>query len=220
MHLNGVIHCNIKPTNIILDEYGNVKICDFKKALKVNEMTIEDIKKNKAAMTPCYTAPELFSDERAYSFKSNLWALGCIMYEMAVGRVQFLDEAVNRLIGIIEHIFILMKDNKYYSNLNLIKIMIKLIEANDTKFNDIISMNLIDKVNYMISKDTIDDITIYTEYIIEMLFDLMFKLNEYTKTKYSKNIDKNEYRSNFISKISKIVVNFKLCIKYLCCDTH
>ena len=35
MHLSGVIHCNIKPTNIILDEYGNVKICDFKKALKV-----------------------------------------------------------------------------------------------------------------------------------------------------------------------------------------
>ena len=121
-------------------------------------------------------------------------------------------------IGIIEHIFKLMMDNKYYSNLNLIKIMIKLIEANDTKFCDIISMNLIDKVNYMISKDTVDDITIYTEYIIEMLFDLMFKLNEYKKIKFSKNLDKNEYRSNFISKISKIAVNFKLCIKYLSCD--
>ena len=52
--------------------------------------------------------------------------------------------------------------------------MIKLIEANDTKFCDIISMNLIDKVNYMISKDTIDDITIYTEYIIEMLLILIW----------------------------------------------
>ena len=98
LHLKGIIHCNLKPTNIVIDEYGNVKICDFKKALKVNEMTIADIRKNKTAMTPCYTAPELFSDDGAYSFKTDLWALGCIMYEMAVGQVPFFDEVVNKLI--------------------------------------------------------------------------------------------------------------------------
>ena len=98
LHFNGIIHCNLKPTNILIDEFGNVKICDFKKALRVNSMTIAEIRKNKTAMTPCYTAPELFSDDGAYSFKSDLWALGCIMYEMAVGRVPFLDEALNRLI--------------------------------------------------------------------------------------------------------------------------
>ena len=91
LHFNGIIHCNLKPKNILIDEFGNVKICDFKKALRVNSMTIAEIRKNKTAMTPCYTAPELFSDDGAYSFKSDLWALGCIMYEMAVGRVPFLD---------------------------------------------------------------------------------------------------------------------------------
>lgn len=99
LHFNGIIHCNLKPTNILIDEFGNVKICDFKKALKVSTMTIADIRKNKTAMTPCYTAPELFSDDGAYSFKTDLWALGCIMYEMAVGQVPFLDESVNRLIN-------------------------------------------------------------------------------------------------------------------------
>ena len=98
LHIKGIIHCNLKPTNIIIDEFGNVKICDFKKALKVNEMTSADIRKNKTAMTPCYTAPELFSDDGAYSFKTDLWALGCIMYEMAVGQVPFFDEVVNKLI--------------------------------------------------------------------------------------------------------------------------
>ena len=98
LHLKGIIHCNLKPTNIIIDEFGNVKICDFKKALKVNEMTSANIRKNKTAMTPCYTAPELFSDDGAYSFKTDLWALGCIMYEMAVGQVPFFDEVVNKLI--------------------------------------------------------------------------------------------------------------------------
>ena len=98
LHQNGIIHCNLKPSNIIIDEFGNVKICDFKKALNVNEMTMNDIRKNKTAMTPCYTAPELFSDNGIYSFKTDLWALGCIMYEMAIGQVPFFEERVNKLI--------------------------------------------------------------------------------------------------------------------------
>ena len=98
VHQNGIIHCNLKPSNIIIDEFGNVKICDFKKALNANKMTIQDIKRNKTAMTPCYTAPELFSENGIYSFKTDLWALGCIMYEMAIGQVPFFEERVNKLI--------------------------------------------------------------------------------------------------------------------------
>ena len=37
-------------------------------------MNMKDIKKNKTAMTPCYTAPELFQEDGKYSFKSDLWA--------------------------------------------------------------------------------------------------------------------------------------------------
>ena len=98
LHQSGIIHCNLKPSNIVINEFGNVKICDFKKSLNIKEMTMQDIKKNKTAMTPCYTAPELFSENGIYSFKSDLWALGCIMYEMAIGQVPFFDERVNRLI--------------------------------------------------------------------------------------------------------------------------
>ena len=98
LHTNGIIHCNLKPSNVLIDEYGNARICDFKKALKINEMTSEDIRRNKMAMTPCYTAPELFSNDGDYTFKTDLWALGCIMYEMAVGQVPFFDVVVNDLI--------------------------------------------------------------------------------------------------------------------------
>lgn len=99
LHKNGIIHCNLKPSNILIDEYGNVKICDFKKSLKVSTMQMSDIKKNKTAMTPCYTAPELFQEDGKYSFKSDLWALGCIMYELAVGQVPFFDESIGKLIS-------------------------------------------------------------------------------------------------------------------------
>ena len=119
--------------------------------------------------------------------------------------------------GIIDYIFVLMKDPNLYSNLNLIKILIKLIESSDTGFKDILELDLIDKVNYMISKDNLEEITVYTEYVIEMLFDLLFKINE-TKKKFSANYDKENFKKNFTDKIEKIAVNFKLCIKLLGCE--
>ena len=98
LHKNGIIHCNLKPSNIVIDEYGNVKICDYKKCLKISKLTKELIEKNKCAMTPCYTAPELFRKDGKYSFKSDLWALGCILYELAVGQVPFFDNSIDELI--------------------------------------------------------------------------------------------------------------------------
>ena len=124
-----------------------------------------------------------------------------------------------RNVGIIDYIFVLMKSPNLYSNLNLIKILIKLIESNDTGFKDIIELDLINKVNYMISKDNLEEITVYTEYVIEMLFDLLFKINE-TKRKFSSNYDKDNFKKNFTEKIEKIAVNFKLCIKLLGCENE
>lgn len=49
-------------------------------------------------MAPCYTAPELFDNDGDYSYKTDLWALGCIIYEMAVGQVPFFDVVSNNLI--------------------------------------------------------------------------------------------------------------------------
>ena len=99
LHKNGIIHCNLKPSNIVIDEYGNVKICDFKKCLQLSKMNNDSIQKNKCAMTPCYTAPELFRKEGKYSFKSDLWALGCILFELAVGQVPFFDNSIDNLIS-------------------------------------------------------------------------------------------------------------------------
>jgi hypothetical protein len=116
---------------------------------------------------------------------------------------------------IIEYIFELMKDPTFYNNLNLLKIFIKLIEYPDTTFNDIISMNLIEKVNFLISNDTGDN-AIYTEYVIELFYDLMYKINEQKKL-LTVNIDKDEFKK-FTSKIEPVAKNFKLCIKLLSSD--
>ena len=117
-----------------------------------------------------------------------------------------------RSLGIIDYIFLLLKDENYYSNLNLLKIMIKLTETPETKFQDILELQLIDKINYLISKDNIDDVSIYTEYVIEMYYGLMYKIHEARKK-----IQNNENKI-FMSKIEKTAINFKLCIKLLTCD--
>ena len=65
----------------------------------------------------------------------------------------------------------------------------------------------------MISKDPMEDITIYTEYVIEMFYDLLFKINEEKKKIHSK----DEYFKNFVPKIGAVALNFKLCIKLIGC---
>ena len=98
LHNKGYIHCNLKPKNILVDELGKIKICDFRKVLNEKEMTIEEIRKNKSVITPCYTAPEIMSQNGMYSFKSDLYSLGCIMYELATGVVPFYDNDINTLV--------------------------------------------------------------------------------------------------------------------------
>jgi hypothetical protein len=119
-------------------------------------------------------------------------------------------------IGIIDYIFELMKEENVYSNLNLIKILIKYIESNETTFQEIIESNLIDKVNYLIMNDS-DEITIYTEYVIEMFFDLMFKINE-MKRKFESTHSKEDVQNNFMKKIEGVAANLPICIKLLSCD--
>lgn len=48
--------------------------------------------------TPCYMAPELFSENSTHSSASDLWALGCVLYEAAMGRPPFLNSSFNQLI--------------------------------------------------------------------------------------------------------------------------
>ncbi|EDQ89571.1 uncharacterized protein MONBRDRAFT_25342 [Monosiga brevicollis MX1] len=74
-----IIHRDLKPGNIFLDQNGNAKLGDFGLSKVLSART------NLASTfvgSPYYMSPELIS-ECAYTAKSDVWSLGCIIYELA-----------------------------------------------------------------------------------------------------------------------------------------
>ena len=77
MHKTGVVHRDIKPANILLGEDYTIKITDFgvSKFLENKSHAVTMIG------TPLYMSPEVINGEK-YSFSTDYWSLGCILYEL------------------------------------------------------------------------------------------------------------------------------------------
>ncbi|NLA74003.1 MAG: protein kinase [Deltaproteobacteria bacterium] len=82
-HHMGVIHRDIKPANIMLDEKGITKITDFGVA-----QMIEEIPSTGFFGTPSYMSPEQVK-ESAIGFQSDIFSLGCVLYELLSGEQAF-----------------------------------------------------------------------------------------------------------------------------------
>ncbi len=91
-HGLGVIHRDLKPANIMIDGRGNAIITDFGLAGLADDLA----RKNEFAGTPAYMAPEQLTEGKA-THKSDLYALGLIMYEMFTGRRRFDGRSVNEM---------------------------------------------------------------------------------------------------------------------------
>ncbi|KAF9280296.1 hypothetical protein BGZ68_007331 [Mortierella alpina] len=81
LHSVGIIHCDIKSPNILLTEHKEAKICDFGLAMKVGES-------DGKGGTLQWMAPELLQTPPLYTGKSDMYALGMVMWEMASGSTQ------------------------------------------------------------------------------------------------------------------------------------
>ncbi|KAF9925875.1 pkb-activating kinase-like protein [Linnemannia zychae] len=90
VHSQGVIHRDLKPENILLDDQMYVKLTDFgtAKMLEPSEDGTESDRANSFVGTAEYVSPELLT-EKAACKSSDLWALGCIIYQLLAGRPPF-----------------------------------------------------------------------------------------------------------------------------------
>ena len=127
LHDNNIIHRDLKPANILLDENSSILISDF---------GISKIIKNQPFFktiigTPYYISPEMYNNIK-YDNKIDIWAMGCILFEMATLTVpfhgnnikslkkniingHFNDDKLNYYSPDLKHMISLMLNKNYYS---------------------------------------------------------------------------------------------------------
>ncbi|KAL7631632.1 UNVERIFIED_CONTAM: hypothetical protein RMT77_018075 [Armadillidium vulgare] len=80
-----ILHRDIKPANIFLDKDGNIKVGDFGLARTLNS---GGSLARTFVGTPYYMSPEVI-DGRAYNEQSDMWSLGCLIYELCTLKPPF-----------------------------------------------------------------------------------------------------------------------------------
>lgn len=98
-HSRGVIHRDIKPANILLGE-GGAFVADFGIALAVSNLDRAQLTATGLSLgTPVYMSPEQIGGEPAIDGRSDVYALGCLVYESLAGEPPFSASSFQGLIG-------------------------------------------------------------------------------------------------------------------------
>ena len=94
LHDNNIIHCDIKPENILIMGDGTLKLCDLGLAIDTNIHT-----PNKFLGTAEFMAPEIvgLNKEVGYDEAVDMWAIGCVTYELIFGISPFFDNNVENV---------------------------------------------------------------------------------------------------------------------------
>lgn len=92
-HERGFVHCDFKPANVFLTDSSEVKVIDFgisrviQRPEEESEATVFD-PGSLGALTPAYASPEML-EHREPDPRDDIYALGCITYELLTGKHPF-----------------------------------------------------------------------------------------------------------------------------------
>jgi 5'-AMP-activated protein kinase catalytic alpha subunit len=83
----------LKPENILLDHYKNIKLIDF----GLSNMYKEGETLKTACGSPCYAAPEMIKGDRYIGLSADIWSSGVVLYAMVCGYLPFEDANTKKL---------------------------------------------------------------------------------------------------------------------------
>ncbi len=87
-HQHGVLHRDVKPENLLLTTDGSTMVADFGIARPWGEMS-KLTQSGVVVGTPAYMSPEQAAGERALDARTDIYALGCVLYEMLAGEMPY-----------------------------------------------------------------------------------------------------------------------------------
>jgi eukaryotic-like serine/threonine-protein kinase len=98
-HQHGIIHRDIKPENILLSA-GHALVADFGIARALAEPSDSKLTETGTTLgTPAYMSPEQAAGERAVDHRSDIYSLGCVLYEALAGEPPFTGPTAQAIIA-------------------------------------------------------------------------------------------------------------------------
>lgn len=97
LHKNKIIHCDIKPDNVLINDKGYVSIIDFSHSQILHPMKYTLKEEHLLFQTCCYMSPESY----LFTQKTRLvdvWSLGCLYYELITGDYLFPGQTIEDVI--------------------------------------------------------------------------------------------------------------------------
>ena len=98
LHSANLLHRDLKPGNILANEYCDICLCDFGFAREANNMNND---MTEYVITRYYRAPEVMLSSHRYDQTVDVWAIGCTFYELLVGKPLFQAKHYLELIRMI-----------------------------------------------------------------------------------------------------------------------